>query len=137
MTSSWISLVPSFTYTTALPHRTSGLQLPSPVVAAAAQSDRVTPDSSERPLVRQLPATPRNTMRARDNLIMSSSARRPTRSPSFDRGTVVILSTINRLDSRIPVTSLASTSGRINGASVGSVVRAQTVTDAVASNRSS
>jgi len=39
----------------------------------------------------------------------------------------VTLSTISRLDSRMPVTSSASTSSRISGASIGSVVNAQTV----------
>ena len=68
---------------------------------------------------------------------MSSSDRRPTRSPSFERGTVVILSTISPLGWRIPVVLSASTAIRNNGASVWSVVNAQTVTDAVATNRSS
>ena len=74
---------------------------------------------------------------ARQRLTMSSSASRPIRSPSFDRETVVILSTINRLCSRKPLRSLGSTGIRIRGASVGSVVNAQMVTEAVASNRSS
>jgi hypothetical protein len=39
---------------------------------------------------------------ARSRRTMSSSRRRPTRSPSFERATVVILSTINRLGSRMP-----------------------------------
>jgi len=51
--------------------------------------------------VRQLPASPRKTTSARDNLIMSSALRPPMCSPSLERGTVVILSTISRLDSRI------------------------------------
>ena len=73
----------------------------------------------------------------RPRRVMWSSDKRPTRSPSFERGTVVILSTISRLGWRIPVVSFASMGIRNNGASVRSVVSAQTVTDAVASNRSS
>lgn len=82
-------------------------------------------------------ARPRNTAIDRPSRVVSSSERRPTRSPSFERGTVVILSTISRLGSRIPVVSFASTGIRNNGASVWSVVNAHTVTDAVASKRSS
>jgi len=50
---------------------------------------------------------------------------------------VAILSTISREDTRSPLVSLGSTARRNNGASVGFVVKAQKVTDAVASNRSS
>ena len=55
---------------------------------------------------------------------MSSSLNQPTRSPSFDRAMVVILSTIKRLGSPIAVSSSAATSNRNSGASVGSVVNA-------------
>src|SRR6266567_3000667 len=50
---------------------------------------------------------------------------------------LVILSTISREDARSPLVSLGSTARRNNGASVVFVVKAQTVTEAVASNRSS
>jgi hypothetical protein len=68
---------------------------------------------------------------------MSSSPSRPTRCRSLDRDTVVTLSTMRLLGSSSPLTESGSTGSRIMGASVGSVVKAQTVTDAVASNRSS
>lgn len=45
-------------------------------------------------IVGQLPASPMKTTIARPSRTMSSSPRRPTRSPSFERCTVVILSTI-------------------------------------------
>ncbi len=51
----------------------------------------------------QLPARPKNTTTARPSLTMSWSARRPIRSPSLDRGTVMTLSTIRLLDSRNPL----------------------------------
>lgn len=51
----------------------------------------------------QLPARPRNTTTARPSLTMSWSARRPIRSPSLERGTVVTLSTIKMLASRRPL----------------------------------
>ena len=68
---------------------------------------------------------------------MSSSARRPICSPSFDLATVVILSTIKLHRSRSPLRSSGTTGSRNNGAGVGSVVTARTVTDSVASKRSS
>lgn len=66
---------------------------------------------------------------------MSSSPSRPILSPSLGRETVVILSTIKALGSRIPFVASGTIGSRNSGASVGSVVNAQTVTDAVASNR--
>ena len=51
----------------------------------------------------QLPARPKNTTTARPSLTMSWSARRPIRSPSLERGTVVTLSTIKLLASRRPL----------------------------------
>lgn len=68
---------------------------------------------------------------------MSSSPSRPTLSPSLARGTVEILSTIRALVSRSPFVSSGIIGSRNSGAPVGSVVNAHTVTDAVASNRSS
>lgn len=82
-------------------------------------------------------AMPRNTTTARFSRTMSSSARRPTRSPTRNFGTVVILSTIIRHPARSPLISLGSTGNRNNGASVGSVVKAQIVIESVASKRSS
>ncbi len=83
------------------------------------------------------PASPKKTSTARPRATISSSPSRPIRSPSLERGTVVILSTIKLHDSRSPLMSSASTRIRNNGASVGSVVNAQTVTESVASKRSS
>jgi len=57
--------------------------------------------------------------------------------PSFPRETVVIVSTISRRGWRKPLRSFGSTARRKSGASVGSVVKAHTVTDDVASKRSS
>ncbi len=82
-------------------------------------------------------ARPRNTTTDRASLAMSSSDSRPIRSPSLGRGTVVILSTMSRLGWRMPVVSSESTGMRNSGASVSSVVNAQTVTEVVASKRSS
>lgn len=59
------------------------------------------------------------------------------RAPILDFGTVVILSTISRQEERNPLVSLGSTAMRKSGASDGSVVNAQTVTEAVLSKRSS
>lgn len=58
------------------------------------------PTRSER--IRQLPARPKNTTTTRPSLTMSWSARRPIRSPSLERGTVVTLSTIKLLASLRP-----------------------------------
>ena len=85
----------------------------------------------------QAPTSPRNTSTARFSRTMSSSLNRPRRSPSRLRRTVVILSAIRREAASSPFTSSGSTSTRNSGASVGSVVNAQTVTESVASNRSS
>ena len=59
------------------------------------------------------------------------------RAPNFAFATVVILSTIRRDGWRSPLRSLGTTSSLNNGASVSSVVKAQTVMDAVASKASS
>ena len=84
-----------------------------------------------------VPATPRNTTMARPRATMSSSARRPILSPIFNRGIVVILSTMRLLGWRSPFITSALMRMRSSGASVGSVVKAQTVTESVASKRSS
>ena len=68
---------------------------------------------------------------------MSSSLRRPIRPESLARWTVVILSTIMLLGSRRPFAGVGSIASRIRGASVGSLVNAQTVMESVASKRSS
>lgn len=67
----------------------------------------------------------------------SASPKRPMWAPTFDFGTVVILSTIRRQAVRNPLSALGSTSRRKRGASVSSVVRAQMVIEFVASKRSS
>jgi len=74
---------------------------------------------------------------ARLRRTMSASASLPMRVPSFRFGIVVILSTISREVVLSPFVSLASTAIRSSGASVGSLVTAQIVTESVASNRSS
>jgi hypothetical protein len=61
----------------------------------------------------------------------------PTDAPIFDFGTVVILSTIRRQGMRSPLRSFGSTARRNRGASVGSVVNAQIVTESVRSKLSS
>lgn len=58
---------------------------------------------------------------------MSASSRRPIRAPTLDFRTVVILSTIKRHGERKPLPSFGATGKRIKGASVGPVVKAQTV----------
>ncbi len=68
---------------------------------------------------------------------MSPPESRPTRRPSFDFAMVVILSTINRLGVCNPFSGSGATTRRSSGASVGSVVKAQIVTDAVPLKRSS
>ena len=68
---------------------------------------------------------------------MSSSERRPTRTPTFDFGTVVSLSTIIRHFMRNPLRTLGSTGSRNNGASVSSLVKAQMVIESVALKLSS
>ena len=82
-------------------------------------------------------ARPRNTIAAWLRRTKSSSSRRPILSRTFDLGTVVILSTISRDGERRPLRSFGSTISRNSGASVGSVVNAQTVMESVASNVSS
>jgi len=59
------------------------------------------------------------------------------RLPSRDFGTVVILSTIKRHGARKPFASSGATRRRNSGASVGSVVKAATVIEAVPLSRSS
>jgi hypothetical protein len=83
------------------------------------------------------PARPQKTRTARPRATICSSLSRPMRSPSFERGMVVILSTITLQTSWSPLASFGSMRIRNRGASVGSVVKAQTVTESVASNRSS
>ncbi len=83
------------------------------------------------------PARPKNTRMARPSRTISSSLSRPTRSPSLARGTVATLSTIRLQGSRSPFASSGSIRSRNSGASVGSVVNAHTVTESVASKRSS
>ena len=68
---------------------------------------------------------------------MSSSPRRPTWDPNLSFETVVSLSTMSLLGARRPLFSDGSMGIRKRGASVGSVVKAQMVTDAVASKLSS
>jgi hypothetical protein len=68
---------------------------------------------------------------------MSSALRRPTRSPSFERGTVVTLSAISRLASRSWLLASGSMASLNSGASVAAVVVGQTVIESVASPRSS
>src|SRR5947207_719570 len=63
----------------------------------------------ERAPATQAPASPMKTRMARPRLTISSSARRPILSPSLERGTVVILSTISLLGSRSPFRALGST----------------------------
>ena len=72
---------------------------------------------------------------ARFSRTMSASARLPMRLPSFACGTVVILSTISREVALSPFVSFGSTAIRNSGASVGSLVKAQMVTDLVAPKR--
>ncbi len=68
---------------------------------------------------------------------ISSSSNRPTRAPTLALGTVVILSTIRRDAARRPLRWFGSTARRNSGASVSSVVTAQTVMESVASKLSS
>lgn len=72
-------------------------------------------------------ASPRKTTTARLNRKMSSSSSRPIFTPAVDFETVVILSTIRRQGARKPLRSFGSIAKRNNGASVGSVVKAQMV----------
>ena len=80
---------------------------------------------------------PKNTNTARLSRTISSSARRPTKLPIFDFGTVVSVSTISRHAARRPLLSVGLSSNRNKGASVGSVVAAHTVIESVRSKRSS
>lgn len=92
---------------------------------------------SERNRRDQCQAMPRKTTRARDRRSMSSSPSRPRRSRRASRRMVVSLSTMRLLSAASPLTSSATTGIRSSGASVGSVVSPHTVTELVASNRSS
>jgi hypothetical protein len=74
---------------------------------------------------------------ARSSRTMSSLDNRPTRSPSLERRMVVILSTMRLLTSISPFRRLGSMARRKSGATVASVVKAQMVTESVASKRSS
>src|SRR5580658_1289292 len=82
-------------------------------------------------------ARPRKTVSARLSLTTSSSFSLPIRLPRRAFDTVVISSIISREALPKPLRSLGSTNIRSNGASVGSVVKAQIVMELVASNRSS
>src|SRR5207237_9927453 len=82
-------------------------------------------------------AIPQKSRTARLRRRISSSESRPTSSPIFVFGTVVILSTISRDAARSPLAALGWIRSRKRGASVGSVVKAQTVTEAVLSRRTS
>ena len=68
---------------------------------------------------------------------MSSSSRRPTRDPNLSLETVVSLSTISLLRAPRPFFSEGSMGILKRGASVGSVGKAQMVTDAVEAKLSS
>ena len=68
---------------------------------------------------------------------MSSSSNLPTRAPTLVLETVEILSTIRRQAARRPLRSFGATGRRNSGASVSSVVKAQTVMESVASKLSS
>ena len=81
-------------------------------------------------------AIPRNTTIARLSRTRSASWRAPICAPSLERDTVVILSTMSRQDSCRPLSGVASMFKRSSGASVGSVVKGQTMTESV-SKRSS
>jgi hypothetical protein len=87
--------------------------------------------------VREDEASPRKTASDRLRRRMSSSERRPTRTPTFDFGTVVILSTIIRHVMRNALRGLRSTGSRNNGASVSSLVKAPMVIESVALKLSS
>jgi len=80
---------------------------------------------------------PKKTKTARFKRTISSSARRPTNAPIFVFATVVTLSTMRRHSARSPLLSLGLIKRRKRGASVGSVVKAHTVTESVMLNRSS
>ena len=83
------------------------------------------------------PASPRKTTTARLIRTMSASLRRPIRVPSFNLGTVMILSIMIWLGFVNPLVSVGSTVRRNSGASVPAEVKPQTVMDCVVSKRSS
>lgn len=74
---------------------------------------------------------------ARLSRMTSLSSRLPTRRRTLLRRTVVILSTMRLQFARSPLRSFGVMGGRMSGASVGSLVNAQIVTESVAPNRSS
>jgi hypothetical protein len=82
-------------------------------------------------------ASPRKTVSARFNRTTSSSLSLPIRLPILALGTVITLSIITFEALSRPLRSEGSMVIRSNGASVGSVVNAQRVIEAVWSNRSS
>lgn len=83
------------------------------------------------------PASPRKTSSARSVLITSESDNRPIWWVKLVRGTVVTLSIINELALARPVAVVGSIRIRRSGASTSLVVNGTTVTDVVASKRSS
>ncbi len=83
------------------------------------------------------PATPRKTKSARSMRVRSVSASRPMRSARAVRGTVVTLSIMRWLAVVNPVVFEGSMGIRRSGASTTFGVSGTTVTEAVASNRSS
>ncbi len=82
-------------------------------------------------------AKPRKTSMARLSRTMSLSSRRPTCERTLLLRTVVTWSTIRRQGERSPFRSFGVMGRRMSGASVGSLVNAQIVTESVAPNRSS
>lgn len=82
-------------------------------------------------------ASPRKTRSARLSRMRTWSDKRPTGLVRLVRGTVATLSTISRLVCVRPVVSDGCTGIRSRGASTSLVVNCTTVTEAVASNRSS
>src|SRR5699024_10591269 len=109
---------------------------PAPDRLGAGASGRLSANPGPGPGPGQA-ARPRKTINARPTRTSSWSGRWPTRSRKLARGIVVTLSII-RLDAwSRPLVPVGSITRRVNGACTGFVVRGQTVTEAVASNRSS
>lgn len=117
------------------------LQTCTSVQAAPTRRSRGTPAPSTcSPHVRRRPASPRargTRSTRRLSRTRSASASLPRRSRTPARGIVAILSTMIWLGRSIPVTALGSIAIRVSGASTCSVVKGQTVTEAVAPQRSS
>lgn len=82
-------------------------------------------------------AKPRNTRSLRSSSSMCTASRCPTTSPMLDRRTVVTLSIMMKLGDAIPVFPFAGKDMRIKGASTCTVVSGHTVTESVATKRSS